>query len=601
MELLIRPAIEQGECLSSYLQRVSDSNYISSHYLWRHFLKTNSHYPQSSISRLVDVTPSSTIDLSLLSSLLLTSRDALEDLTFMQVFRKFGVDINDINHSRILSNLIDTNRKFCPECISENPYFKLIWQVTEIKFCEKHGLELNTKCSNCNNFIPILPNSTDFRRCPTCGFDLSNSPRKKYDINSKDQRIYEDWHTILDPKTLSLNTIGNISSEQNIALRTLFLIEPYRNELALDEKTTLSSIKQLARCTQSTLKFMHLGSILRFLRKYNVPMQDFFNMDLSKEYIDSILMTKDRLIDSLTCQAPWCEQYLKNGSLKRTPTSLKLHKSGETLKYYMYCGSCATEYALDTNGVLNERSFFIQFAWNKVKPLLSSCSTLKELTLKLDSTQDKVTRSIIFLAANHLITQDDLPINIPSTHNEVIMSRIKENTLKGIQAKKIRSELRLNYNDFLYYWLSIECQLLQFNKKIHRPDKASSKEERERLFTSVINKLLDNGIPITINSVCERLEICPESLRLWGLLPIVKEYKKIQTSLFKERYENEILNKVNEILYKSFSNNNQISSEELYRLIGVSRSVLVRNSPNLTKYIHERLVENKTKPLYKCL
>lgn len=306
----------------------------------------------------------------------------------------------------------------------------------------------------------------------------------------------------------------NLNNEQNIALRTLFLIEPYKNELTLDEKTTLSTITQLARCTKTTLTFIHLGSILHFLRKCNIPIQDFFSMDLSQEYIDLILRPKVRIIDNLTCQAPWCKQYLKNGSLKRTPSSLKIHKSGETLKYYMYCESCATEYALDTNGLLNERSFFIQFAWNKVRPLLSSCSTLKELTLKLDSTQDKVTSSIIFLAANHLIAQDDLPINIPSAHNEVIMSWIKENALKGIQAKKTRKEFGLKYNDFLYYWLSIECQLLQFNKKVRRPDKASSKEERERMFTSVIEELLENGVPITINSVCEKLDICPESLRL---------------------------------------------------------------------------------------
>lgn len=591
MELLIRLAIEQGECLSSYLQRVSNSNFISSHYLWRHVLKSNTHYPQSSISRLVDVTPSSTIDLNLLSSLLLNSREVLEDLSFMHVFSMFGVNINDINHSRILSKLIDTSRKYCPECISENPYFKLIWQVTEINYCEKHGLELNTKCSNCNSFIPILPNSADIKKCPTCGFDLCNTTRTQYVSSSKEQRVYDDWHYILNQKTSPLHPNDNISNVQNMALRILFLIEPYKNNLTLDEKTTMSSIMQIARSTKTSLTFIHLGSILQFLRKCNVPIQDFFSMNLPQEYIESILNPKVRLIENHSCQAPWCEQYLKNGSLKRTPTSLKMYRSGETLKYYMYCESCAIEYALDTNGLLCERSYLIKFAWNKVRPLISCCSTLKELTLKLNSSQDKVTRSIIFLAANHLIVQDDLPVNIPSFHDEVIMSRIKNNVIKGIPAKKIRSELGLKYNDFLYYWLSIECQLLQFNKKIRRPDKASSQEERERMFTSVVEQLLDGRIPITINSICESLDICPESLRLWGLLPKVKEYKRMQASLFKESYKNEILNKVNEVLYKSHSSNSQISSEELYKSIGVSRTVLVRNFPELTKYIHERLLE----------
>lgn len=593
MELLIRPAIEQGECLSSYLQRVSNSNFITPHYLWRHVLKSNTHYPQSSISRLIDVTPYSTIDLSILSSLLLTSQDALEGLTFMQVFRKLSVDITDINHSRILSNLIDFNRNFCPACFSENSYFKLIWQVTEIKHCERHELELNTKCNNCNSFIPILPNLADIRKCPACGFDLCKSTRTQYVSSSKEQRIYDDWHFILNQKTSPLHPNDNISNVQNMALQILFLIEPYKNDLTLDEKTTMSSIIQIARSTKSSLTFIHLGSILYFLRKCSIPIQNFFNMNLPQEYIESILNPKTRLIDNHCCQAPWCKQYLKNGSLKRSPTSLKLHKSGRTLKYYMYCESCATEYALDTNGFLCERSYFIQFAWNKVRPLLSSCSTLKEITLKLNSSQDKVTRSIIFLAANHLITQDDLPVNMPSTHNDTIMSRIKDNVIKGIPAKKIRSELGLKYNDFLYYWLSTECQLLQFNKKIRRPDKASSQEERERIFTSVVEELIDSGIPITINSICEKIDICPESLRLWGLLPKVKEYKRMQSSLFKESYRNEILIKVNEILYKSHSSNNQINSEELYKSIGVNRTVLVRNFPDLTKYIHERLLEYK--------
>jgi hypothetical protein len=591
MELLVRPAIEQGECLSSYLQRVSNSNFITPHYLWRHVLKSNTHYPQSSISRLVDVTPSSTIDLNLLSSLLLTSRDALEDLTFMHVFRKFSIDINDINHSRILSNLIDTNRKFCPDCISKNPYFKLISQITEINYCEKHGIELNTKCSNCNCFIPILPNTADIKKCPSCGFDLSKSMRAQYVSSSIEQRLYDDWYYILNQETLPLHPNDNISNVQNMALRILFLMEPYKNELTIGEKTTMSSIMQIARSTKSSLTF--IGSILHFLRICNVPIQDFFSMSLPHEYIESILNPKVRFIENYSCQAPWCEQYLKNGSLKRTPTSLKLHKSVGTLKYYMYCESCATEYALDTNGFLCERSYFIQFAWNIVRPLLSSCGTLKEITLKLNSSQDKVTRSIIFLAANHLISQDDLPVNIPSTHNEVIMSRIKDSVIKGIPAKKIRNELGLKYNDFLYYWLCIECLLLQFNKKICRPDRASSKEEREKMFASVVEQLIDRRIPITIKSICEKLNICPESLRQWGLLPKVKEYKKIQNNSFKESYRNEILNKVNEVLYKTHLSNNQIRSEELYRSIGVNRSVLVRNYPDLTKYIHKRLLEYK--------
>jgi len=77
----------------------------------------------------------------------------------------------------------------------------------------------------------------------------------------------------------------------------------------------------------------------------------------------------------------------------------------------MYCECCGTKYCRDSSHAsLLERGYFINFAWERVNPLLCIDTSLSSLSEKLNSPEDKVKRAIIFLATNKLIDSNMSPI-----------------------------------------------------------------------------------------------------------------------------------------------------------------------------------------------
>jgi hypothetical protein len=121
----------------------------------------------------MDIYPECFIKLDQLSSMLDIDKNPLGSLTFMPIYQKLGIDKSAIPHSRVLSTVIEKYRKFCPKCIAENPYYKLLWQVQEINFCIIHNIRLQPSCSKCGKRIPIMPSISDIGFCPYCWAELS--------------------------------------------------------------------------------------------------------------------------------------------------------------------------------------------------------------------------------------------------------------------------------------------------------------------------------------------------------------------------------------------------------------------------------------------
>ena len=90
--------------------------------------------------------------------------------------------------------------------------------------------------------------------------------------------------------------------------------------------------------------------------------------------------------------------------------------------------------------------------------------------------------------------------------------------------------------------------------------------------------------------MCNELNIVHETLRYWGLLGEVKKYKEQQKDIRDKELAKAIINKTNEMVKALNESNIKIGSEDFYKQIGIRRTVLVRNHPELTKYIHEKLL-----------
>jgi DNA-binding transcriptional MerR regulator len=581
---------EADECLTSYLQRIAKSNYATPHDIWRFLSHEEAHYPQSSMSSQIDISPKNFLDIEKLLTMLITKIGNIEDLTFTTAYRKVGVPVTSISHSRILSAILEQSRKFCPECLEENLSYKLIWQVKEVEYCPVHNTKLQSKCNNCSTSISIMPSNSEIGICPNCNFNLKESISDSYIPTTKDFRIIEDWSYLLNPKSCNVKPVSTLTIEQSLAIRLLYLVDSYNNELTKNEKIKLSSIMQIARNSKSNQTFMHLSTIFHFTRRFSSNLQHYLDLEIPNEYINSFLSNKTRMIDNYTCIAPWCSHYNTPGSLKRTPTSVKVLKTGAKQKYYMYCIGCGLEYSIsENNNSLIERGDFISFAWNTVKNSLSANYKFTELAKTIGVPQDKLRRAIILLATNNLITSDIIPLILPYSYDPAILEQIKKYIKTGTSAKAIRKYINLNYNDFLFYWLSCEIRLTKI-KYIHkRPDKRHNMDERVKLFENAINQLVAENIPITIASVCKKLDIVPETLRYWGFLGKLKEFKAQQKKNNDIQFEENIVKKTEKILFDALSRGEKISSENLYKILGVRRNVLVRRFPHLTQFINSKL------------
>lgn len=570
------------------MHRLAKCNYISNHELWRSITPTGVHYPQTSMSLAIDVCPINLIDMKKLGQMLLSDTQVLESLTFIPLFEKMSISRETMPSSRCLSGLISEHRRFCSECLKKKNLYKLIWQVKELNFCPEHNIKLECKCPNCSRPIPILPSNNDLGVCPHCNYELTKSFSQPYILTDFDYRVFTDWSFLLDNSKSSTVGINGLSAQQNLALRILFSCK--NSDLSENEIITLKGIYQVARETKSTQTFIHLKNILYFARKNNMSLEDFFTCQIPNDFINNIYKRPILLKNNYHCIAPWCKNYLKSGNLKRTTTSVKHLSSGQTLGYYMYCPCCGAEYAIDnTTKELKERGYFISLAWDKIKNSLGTGLSLDKLATLFSTTEDKVKRCIIFLSANSLINKKNLHIELPKEHDLRIEEKIIELINLGWGSKKIRASLDLSHNSFLYYWFLPQSRIVYINRHILRPDKIKNDNKLSNKLDHAIKYLIENNSLITVKSICNILNTCPETLRHWGLLDKIQKAKNAQAEITRKHQSDLYIDSSKKYILQQNLSGVHVYSDELYLHLGKKRTVIVRTMPEVTRKIADLL------------
>lgn len=223
MEFLVKVKPENGECLSSYIQRVASNNFITPGQLWKYFNSNKYIYSQSAISQHIDLKPNLTFDIHKFVEMTNISDDTLENLTFLPILKRFTLISNTKNFNRY----VDTKRKFCSRCLKENNVYKLIWQVKGINYCETHLNALNDKCWRCNKPITLLGRYSEVGICSNCKSALKFGEEKNYIPDIKEKLISNLWNFLLELNYKNLNYETNIFIERNLAIRLLFLLKDY--------------------------------------------------------------------------------------------------------------------------------------------------------------------------------------------------------------------------------------------------------------------------------------------------------------------------------------------------------------------------------------
>ncbi|WAH37450.1 hypothetical protein [Alicyclobacillus dauci] len=211
----------------------------------------------------------------------------------------------------------------------------------------------------------------------------------------KQQWMLEAWETLLLGNEVHLEPT-------EVAARLLYLVggrdSVFNREISmssLPDPTVLPTLLQHARGSLSEKRTLHLSFLLSTLYEHGIPMLEFVAVNVPQSFLDSLRKEAVRKVDELSCQAPWCNGFQLRGTLVKTGTTVKRRKSGEVLLYYLACLKCGCEYALDEQGELKERTYFIS-GHKLLRQLSPQILGLKDMARQTGMTEDKIRRCLAY-------------------------------------------------------------------------------------------------------------------------------------------------------------------------------------------------------------
>lgn len=200
--LLVPSKINSGESLTTYLLRASQRNLVSILDIYN-IVKNGTVLKKFNVRFFqLDIYPNKLVNIEKLSALLGVSVSQIEKMTLTSVFNKYIEEesIQPSSYKLLLSLINNKTRRFCPVCLNENKYFKLIWQVKELEICDKHSTKLTDICPICGCIQPYIHEKLGQIKCLKCNsqLDQSNLNSVNQNIVSEQLSKYSDWYFLMD-------------------------------------------------------------------------------------------------------------------------------------------------------------------------------------------------------------------------------------------------------------------------------------------------------------------------------------------------------------------------------------------------------------------
>lgn len=586
-KLTVRIKPYAGESLSSYLHRLTASNGLKMLHLWNS-MKDNftNHYAQWSDINVIDFAPTNTINIKRLSQFTGVAEERLFNCSFYNVLSLFCVN-RDIEHSRLLSGMIRESLYYCPECFKEKKYMRLVWKISDINRCIKHDVNLLRTCVHCNKEIRYRDISV-IGECPYCEKSLCGNIHT--DLITQEELENELWQ--FDTWCYLVNNQKPQILSSEIAIRILYLLNNQEENLNIEliENTmqnsgVLPTLLQHARQTLAQERTLHISFILTILKENNIGIKEFLGLEVPSIFSEKVKLKRQSVKDRAFCFAPWCPSYNKSGSLIKTGTTLKTRANGKVLKYYLICISCGCEYAYNEENLLEERTYFID-VYNKLNEQVSKRVSLNNLVLRTGLTSDKVKRSFAYFRSRNVFPDIDYKEGITVKNN--LLNNFIEAVTKGESNKAISNwNCWSSYDDYLTYRYHIKV-IYTLNKKDKKT--IDVKADKEKKIIDLLDIMYKSDEDISLRTVCEKLNVCPETIRNWGCNKVIsdmKEKQKVKRTLEKKM---NIYTKVDQFLLDN--KNKRLSASEIYSHLEHQRTVLWRIAPELTAYIASRREEH---------
>ncbi|MBM6619202.1 TniQ family protein [Bacillus suaedaesalsae] len=531
----------------------------------------------------------SIIDVEKLSAQTNITEDKILTCTFYNILNHF-CGSSKVERARFMSGMIRNNLHYCPLCILESKYYRIQWKVNQINACTLHKIKLVNQCPDCNKLIKLRDVEL-IGICPYCNSSLDKISEMNDIIDEELQReewLYETWIQLFKISQSS------ILSPNELALKIIYILCGFNDyferetlENKLKSPSIIPTLLQHARGTLAVERTLHMGFVLEILKDNNIYFNDFIDINVPDLFKDSILNDKQKKTNNVYCFAPWCKSNGIHGSLIKTGTSTRIRK-GEKLRYYLTCSDCCCEYAFNTKDELIERSYFFRI-YNLINDLTDKEISLSELSQRINESLERLKRSLAYFMSR------GIQFNINGYKKEVIINdEIKDNFIQSLKSNGKFNNIKKwecfsDYFHYLVYRYHKDVIGFLITRKQRRKPRMNLEINKYK-----VEKLLDemflNNIDITVGAVCKKINISPETIRNWGCNRIISERKKRQKEERIFIRKNEIYSLIDEMF---MSTKEKISSKELYKKIGIGRTVLWRIAPEITSYISELLSQQK--------
>ncbi|OMF34609.1 hypothetical protein BK133_12510 [Paenibacillus sp. FSL H8-0548] len=582
--LTIRLKPFPDESFSGYLERVKNKNGVTRLSIIHSCLINHSQAQVSDLPKL-DIFPQSHINVDKLCELLLCKPDILMNTTLLPVLKIFQFK-NDLQRSRFLSGLISSEYRYCPHCLRDEEYQRLHWRISDITACNTHKCNLVNYCGVCNKTI-VLHDVSAPSQCPYCHAYLSATVTSQAENNEliKSQWYSVTWQTLLKEK-------GNIDP-QEITIRLLYVIgksspvfEREKFVVPIGNPHLLATLLQHARSSLSQKRTLHLSYICKTLFQYGVSMDSFLHLVVPDSFKDSLLEKQvGKKVVRFTCQAPWCKLYNKIGSLQKKQTNYYKGTEDKPLYYYMFCPSCSCNYALNTDGILVERTNFIE-GYNLLSTIGLGNYSIKNVSRLIKKSEDVVRRLLAYFHHYGLFQAILKPVFI----EKELFDDFTNALAQGYKIKNIQMWDCWNCSSHFFAY-RYHPQIIKITERLtRRRQKPEVSNERFGIIRNTLREMLNKDQTITTTTVSQILNTCPETLRLKGYNPLIAQAKKKQRQDRLAKKKIIILQKVE--IYFGVQSTRTITSTALYQYLGIQRSVLWRNSPEITAYIGDRIKQH---------
>ncbi|QIC07174.1 TniQ family protein [Brevibacillus sp. 7WMA2] len=603
----VRPRMRKVESLTSYILRVGTANYFD----YKRILKmVNTKRNNKDIWRRTfrfDVFVDGRIDMFRLSKLLKISEYEIQSMTFMPLVNKL-IEEGHYTSEQILialPKLIEINKRyFCPLCLKEQGYYKLLWQVKEIDMCNIHLCRLQSSCQNCMELQPYISENLAIMQCKYCHSKLTTQGIQKIEdekeINYQSEK-YIKWNYMLNKKSRIAPRITGVPSDKIISYSILYAAnapEEEYNFRKIKSKIREDYIHRIIRFVNGEDSPQHVTfpQLINILEALQISIHDFAQLKVPPIFIRSIPKNQDTR--NKHCLTPWCSSYKTNVTMRKIEHISHLQE--KKIRYYNahVCTNCFMKYGINAETEewqqVGNRIVKIEL----VRDLLNFGINRKQIHRDTKIPEKELTEIFGYLVQHKLLRSDLCEQYTPTNQPEDLVSVFKQLINEsGTLFKNAKKMFGMSRSEYFYYFSSKKVQYYFLFESYE--DKKRYKRVSKGIWTDRVLKELkefkQKDQEISIKYIAASLNCTPELLGIYGLREIIDKAREEQRKCRLSRLEIEYRTKIDRYFDQCEINNKGILFKDIYELIGRRQTYIKEYMPKLSEWISTQVKNYKNK------